>query len=412
MSSTESNTATATSAKANQGCTGCFAWIFGLMFFGVGLAFAAVLIVFPLWGMLQARNWVLTPCQVVSSKLEQDDGTSRVVVVYSYTFGNQPYQSDRYCFQSMSSNTSRDWKRQVIAAHPPGARTNCYVNPGSPAQAVIERGWVPDMWWGLFPLPFTALGCGVLLYAVGVWRVPQSRDGTSEWRPARSTFREADSMDVDMNTGPVTLKPAITPFQNLIIAVCIALFWNGITSIFVWQFAVQVIRGGFAGWDWIPTLFLLPFVAIGLGLICFVVYSLLAIFNPRPTLVVNSEAIRLGERLTVNWSLSGRTESIRELKISLKGAEQATYRRGTSTATDTSIFENLVIFATTEPFDMPQGTASITIPADTMHSFDAPNNKIEWTLTIHGEIPWWPDVSASFSIDVLPLSARALHRSL
>ena len=62
-----------------------------------------------------------------------------------------------------------------------------------------------------------------------------------------------------------------------------------------------------------------------------------------------------------------------------------------------------MIVKTTEMFDMEQGSANVTIPADTMHSFDAPNNEIAWTLEVHGAIPLWPDVSASFPITVLPL---------
>ena len=42
------------------------------------------------------------------------------------------------------------------------------------------------------------------------------------------------------------------------------------------------------------------------------------------------------------------------------------------------------------------------IPAGTMHSFSANNNKIIWTLTVKGEISRWPDVDESFDVTVGP----------
>jgi hypothetical protein len=38
-----------------------------------------------------------------------------------------------------------------------------------------------------------------------------------------------------------------------------------------------------------------------------------------------------------------------------------------------------------------------------MHSFNTPNNKIIWTLHLHGSIPRWPDVDLEFPLTVLPL---------
>ncbi|MBS0205746.1 MAG: DUF3592 domain-containing protein [Planctomycetes bacterium] len=396
MTSFASNTAI--SARRNSGFSGCFLWIFGGIFFSVGAVATFFMTVSPLRGMYQARNWTATPCEIVSSTLQGEDDSKQLVVVYKYSFENQEYQSSRYCFHEIATNTSPGWKRKVLAAHRPGTQTTCYVNPGAPAEAVIERGWVPDMWWCLFPLPFLVVGGGILIFATrGTSATPER----SLWRHNPSPFEDLDSADDDVDTGPVTLKPEVSPVQMLIGAIVVAVFWNGIVSIFVWQISSEFLQG--KGIEWFPTLFLIPFVLVGLGLVCFILYSLLALFNPRPTLVVNTSAIPLGEKLSVQWSLSGRTESIRELKITLTGIEKATYRRGTTTATDTSTFENLVIVETTEPFDMEQGTASVTIPADTMHSFDAAHNKIAWTLTVRGEIPWWPDVSASFPIVVLPI---------
>ena len=410
----KSSSTSALSTRKESGCSGCFAWPFAIMFLAAGLGMAYMITFQPLWGMVRSRDWVQTPCRILSSELKHNDGSSQLAVVFAYSVANQEHHSERYCFSQMSSNTADGWKRRVIVDHPAGKQTICFVNPNDPTDAVIERGWVPDMWWGLFPIPFVLIGFLALLVATGVIKVssPNAPGNLSSWRPpavenrqiqGASEFDEPQTGASFEETGPVTLKPEATPFQSLLGAIILATFWNGIVSVFVWQHVAQFARGGFAAFDWFTTLFLIPFVLIGLGFICLVLYALLALLNPRPTLIVSSAAIPLGEDLQVNWSLSGRAGSIREFKISLKGTEKATYRRGTTTTTDTATFAEIAIVETTEMFDMEQGSAKVTIPVDTMHSFSAPNNKIVWTLVIHGDIPWWPDVSASFPITILPM---------
>jgi hypothetical protein len=49
------------------------------------------------------------------------------------------------------------------------------------------------------------------------------------------------------------------------------------------------------------------------------------------------------------------------------------------------------------------GTARLAVPADTMHSFEAPHNKVIWKLTLRGAIAKWPDVSEEFPIVVTPV---------
>ena len=111
----------------------------------------------------------------------------------------------------------------------------------------------------------------------------------------------------------------------------VALFWNGIVSIFV-----SSVIGGFRHGDpsWFGLLFLLPFVAIGLGLIAGAVYQFLAMFNPRPTLELSSSIIPLGGAAELSWSFSGQTSRIDEFTVTLRGVEEAKYRKGTSTYTD------------------------------------------------------------------------------
>ena len=54
-----------------------------------------------------------------------------------------------------------------------------------------------------------------------------------------------------------------------------------------------------------------------------------------------------------------------------------------------------------------RGSAELHLPEDTMHSFDAPHNKIQWSLSLHGTIDRWPDVSDEFPLNVQPRRIEA-----
>src|SRR5690606_8278032 len=122
----------------------------------------------PIGQIIAARDWHETPCTVRSSELAEqrgDDSTSYVIrITYDYLYDAQPYTGERYHFGDIASNTSPKWKRRVVADHPAGHRTVCYVNPGDPAEAVLHRGPTRELWWGLFPLPFLAVGIGGVFF--------------------------------------------------------------------------------------------------------------------------------------------------------------------------------------------------------------------------------------------------------
>lgn len=149
-------------------------WIvWSSLFLACGGLFLYFLGVRPVWGVLRSPGWPATPCTVVSSALNEqnsEDGPSyRIEIVYRYQFGAATYESDGYDFIGLSSNTNVAEKRSIVRGHPPGSQTVCYVNPANPAEAVLQRGWTNDMWWGLFPIPFVAAGaCGMVFGAFGV----------------------------------------------------------------------------------------------------------------------------------------------------------------------------------------------------------------------------------------------------
>jgi hypothetical protein len=190
--------------------------------------------------------------------------------------------------------------------------------------------------------------------------------------------------------------------MRLVGAIVIALFWNGIVSVFV----VGLINDfGKGQANWFMMLFMLPFIAVGLGLLGLVVYQFLALFNPRPTLELSTRTIPLGGVAELRWSFTGQTQRISEFAVTLRGAEHATYRRGTNTYTDKNVFYEMELYKTSNTTEIGSGQVGLIVPSDTMHSFEAENNKIIWDLEIHGDIKKWPDVKESFNISVLPAMA-------
>ncbi|HTL31014.1 MAG TPA: hypothetical protein VL282_17420, partial [Tepidisphaeraceae bacterium] len=67
------------------------------------------------------------------------------------------------------------------------------------------------------------------------------------------------------------------------------------------------------------------------------------------------------------------------------------------------VFQIIKLLETTSSFEIARGEATFDIPQDTMHSFEAGNNKIIWELKIRGEIARWPDMSADYPVQIVPM---------
>jgi hypothetical protein len=261
---------------------------------------------------------------------------------------------------------------------------------------------------GLLPLAFAVVG-GVVLYGVlfREWGSGPRQPASKAHLPVGATTRSAAKVDSEFSSqhpddrldqefdGPLKLKPAVSKWVVLGIGLLFGLFWNGIVSFFVFH----VIEEGFPIF---LTLFMLPFVLVGLGITFFCIYVFLSLFNPKIEVALSNGAVPLGEEVDVAWEVLGNARKIRKLDIHIQGEEIATYRRGTDTHTDTNTFRMIPIVSTDQSDEIPFGTTTVRIPADTMHSLDAGNNQIKWSIQVKGDIPWWPDVNESLIFRVRP----------
>jgi hypothetical protein len=384
----ESISQNATSGRGHKFMIG-----FGLLFVAIGGAVFVPMALVPSIRLITSMTWAATPCTIVSTNMRSwstDDGTSyRADVLYLYTAEGREWRSNRVQFFSFLSSGYSDAKA-VLSRYPKGSAATCWVDPRNPAKSVLDRQLRPKHLLGLIPLVFVLAGWAIAHHGRKKMRARQAREDAAG--------EEAATGDL-----PLFLKPQVGPVGKVARALFFALFWNGIVSVFVWQ-AWKGWQGGNP--DWFLTIFLIPFVLVGLFAFGLVGYTLLALANPRPRLTLTPGRPRLGATLHLEWRFTGRAGRLANLRVILEGREEATYQRGTDTITEREVFATFDLVNTQNDWEMPRGTAEPPIPADTMHSFQADANKIIWEIKVEGEIDRWPDVDENFPITIRPLSVE------
>ncbi|MBW8877436.1 MAG: DUF3592 domain-containing protein [Acidobacteria bacterium] len=381
--------------------SGCLVLFFAV-FFLVGLAAFYFAALRPVMEYLASRSWQETTCTVLSSQVGTHSGsesaTYSVDVVYTYNFEGRAYQSDRYGFLGGSSS-GREGKEEIVARYPPGARVSCWVDPVHPEQAVLSREPSAEWLIGLVPFVFLLLGGAGIVWSVRKRWGARAAATALPMAPAEAFGVQAPAVLGGAAGGSLELKPYATPWAKLLGLILLALFWNGIVSVFVWQVAKGWRTGGPDG---CLTLFLIPFVLIGLGLIFAVGRQFLILFNPRLHLTLTPGTLAAGESGYLQWSLGSRGGGVKRLTIILEGREEARYQRGTNTYTDKLVFATLTLVDTGQELEIPSGSTSFALPADSMPSFTAPHNKIRWALKAHCDIAGWPDSDDEYEVLVRP----------
>jgi len=377
--------------------TGCMV-LFSLIFLLAGAAGTYFLLVRPVSKLLASLSWTETQCTVLSSQVAEvsssDGSTYRIDIRYQYIAGGNLRESNRYDFR-IGSSSGTAGKQAIVDRYPPGARVQCWVDPGDPAEAVLSRGFSPAYLFGLMPLIFFAVGAALLVWTVrsGRGAAVAAQGGTAGVSPFGVPL-PADA------AGPAELRPVASPLRTFVGLTLLALFWNGIVSVFLWQLVASWRRGQPNG---CLAAFLVPFVLVGLGLILGVGRQFLVLFNPRAHVTLTPGVLMPGGTAYLQWKLGSGGRGVRRVKITLEGREEARYRRGTDTHTDRETFLSLPIADTAQPFEIENGgSASFAVPADTVPSFRADNNKIVWSLKIHCDLPNWPDTDDEYEVVVHP----------
>jgi hypothetical protein len=383
------------SQKASSGRGPKFMIGFGLLFVAIGGGAFVPMALVPSIRLAVSTTWQATPCTIVSSSMRSwstDDGTSyRADVLYEYQVGEHFWRSNRVEFFGFLS-TGYAEARKILGRYPDRSSATCWVNPRNPSKSVLERQFRPKHLLGLIPLVFVLAGGAI------------ANHGRKQMR-AREATQELSTEEAAVDDNPLFLKPQVGRVGKVAGALFFALFWNGIVSVFVWQ--------AWKGWergdpDWFLTLFLVPFVLVGLFSFGLVGHVLLALANPRPLLTLTPGRPRLGGALRFEWAFTGRAARLGHLRIFLEGREEATYQRGTDSITEREIFATFDLVDTKNDWEIPRGATELMIPADSMHSFEADSNKIIWEIKLEGDIARWPDVDQNFPITIRPIRIENL----
>ncbi|MFN3168102.1 MAG: DUF3592 domain-containing protein [Phycisphaeraceae bacterium] len=401
--------------------------VFGGVFAAAGTAMFVFFTALPLWNIYDARGWTATPCtithaQVKSSTDSEGDTTYAIDIRYTYQVNGQTYPGDTYRFAPPGSSSGYKGKRKAVDANPVGSTQTCYVDPDDPTRSVIHRGLNAALWWGLFPIPFMAVGYGVL-YAGLTGKIKiNTRGSTSGWRPADARAKrdalagtgpapDDDPQAIDWAEGdgdePIVMDPGKSRRANFFGMLFFALVWNAIIAVIAYHMLKTAFTGGGLS---IELLFVSPFIIIGLVLIGVVIRKLMLVFAPRVVVEIGRDTLPLGGSTLLRWHVTDARKRVDRVQIKLVGQEQATYTRGTDTITDTETFyERWLVGERNDdavahsPMLEDHGDIVLRVPADTMHSLNANNNKIVWKLVIRAEVPRWPDPKDEHTITVLPM---------
>ena len=158
--------------------------------------------------------------------------------------------------------------------------------------------------------------------------------------------------------------------------------------------------------DWFLTLFVLPFVGIGIWATYYFVQQLLLHTGIGLTTVeISDHPLRPGGTYQLFVSQAGRL-NVKSFELFLVCEEEATYRQGTDIRTERcrvyceSVFRQVDFRI--DPSKAFEFSCSLRVPAHAMHSFQAKQNAVQWMLLAQGHATSWPVFQRCFPVVVCP----------
>jgi hypothetical protein len=377
-------------------------FIICLAFLVVGLILTAVFGNWLVWLPLRTHlQYVETTCVVLDKRLEQEAGrrqgkNSRPLIHIEYSAGGRRYRVWTYDATGMFTNL-HDSNRAVLQQFEKGQRYPCWYDPDDPEHAVLTRSL---SWWGLLvliPLTFAVVG------GAGLIAIHRTRGTMLEPASGVPDYRGLPALPPLPSGRELTyrLASSSSPGCSLLGATAVTLFWNGI----VWVFVVQVIASHQRGQpNWFLTLFMVPFVLIGLVLALVVLASLVSFLG---SLLVGQLSVEVADQpLFAGSSYDLLVEQfglcrLRSVRVLLNCKETATFTQGKSIRTDTKEVYSAEVVGP-EPSLAGPLRCSVTVPADAMHSFAAAHNEITWTMEVKGLILGFLPQGRSYPVIVYP----------
>ncbi len=394
-----------------------------------GIVFGIVWLIVPEWRV--NHGFVEHTCKVIEKRVDEVPSEKgllfRPEVKIDYEVQGVTYSPYTYDIHHTTRST-RDEAQAAIDRFTVGQTYPCWYDPADPSIAVLVRGYQWWIWPALLIPGFvrrhrhrrTGLHGGCIgANRRNAARPPcgacRRRNCSTCRRPSiPNTLTSPIRSEITSSPGtrlayrlPLTQSPGWTLFGLL--AACVA--WNGAVSVFV----VMAVRSFLAGTpDWLMTLFIVPFLAVGVALVVVFARLLRQTAGIGPTLVeISDHPLLPGNRYRLFLSQSGNL-TLKSIEVSLICEEEAVFRQGTNARTESrEVFRQSLYSgggAIIRPGEPLEAECDLPIPAEAMHSFRASHNQVQWKLIVRGEIVGWHGFQRSFPVVVRPLPRRRSRR--
>ncbi len=397
-----------------------------LVFFGIvfliGLVWMAAALVFlvtPLWRA--NTRFVETVCEIENKRVvvtdDPDETRFRPEFLLRFEVEGRSQAHWGYSVCRVIS-TNRAEQEAILEGYEVGQTYPCWYDPSDPTRVVLVRefGWFAMM-MVLGALPFVLIGGGGVLFVL--LRFGKSDEHVlATWRKGnwdRVVKKQAESnrlpgvpQGADMTNSPGTtlayrLPISASPTWKLVGILLAALLWNAAVA----YFTTIAVRGFLLGQpDWWVTIFLVPFVALGIFFIFLFFRQLLIATGVGKTfLEISDHPLHPGQICRVLVHQSGRLR-VRSLKLFLVCREKTQFREGTDTRIETKTVFSQEIFRR-QRFDIQRGIpfeaeVEMAVPQGVMHSFRSANNEIQWLLVVEGKLTRKPNFQREFYLIVHP----------
>jgi hypothetical protein len=383
-----------------------------------GILSGIVRLIIPEWRV--HHGFIENTCKVIEKRPKNEKSPLlQPEVKIDYEVQGVTYSQWTYDIHRTTRNTLEE-AQAAIDAFAVGKSYPCWYDPADPKTVVLVRGY---QWWIwpalLIPASFVVIGIGGLVYTALHWgRSAERRAAAVRSVPAPELFDLPvavdpkypyipDGSEITSSPGtrlayrlPLTHSPGWRLFGLLAACIC----WNGAVSVFV----VMAVRSFLAGTpDWLMSLFVVPFLGVGVALIVVFARLLRLAAAIGPTLVeISDHPLLPGQGYRLFLSQSGKLK-LKSIEISLACEEEAVFRQGTNARTESREVFHQSLYAgagaVVRPGEPLEAECDLPVPAEAMHSFRASHNQVQWKLIVRGDIVDWQPFQRSFPIVVRPL---------
>lgn len=369
----------------------------------IGLDYAA-------WNAVsRTQAWTPVACTILESRVDSNStmhgSEHRINVLYSYIVAGREYRSNRYQASDISLHSLRrqlERSRRFV----PGQTTICHVNPNAPNEAVLNTHFEWEFGWAFFGMTLMILlGAGAIVTGLATWIAPTSRlAGLFDKEMGEVLFGTGSSSALN-EQGGLTFRSSQGAPRRLAGLLFGVLICAGIISVVIWNKWLDWR----AGVTQLGVLDLLIVFIAGSGAIwCAQQFRLGQ--APQPRVTIFPPEVPTGGTLNIEWQFSGNVDRLSDVQLALEGREELEVQTTQLSPNGPiqkkqvcrSRFAQIPLAAGAQGKSIEWGSARVTVPAGSMHSFEGAKCRVVWCLTVTGKLSSTTFIAHEFKLAVLP----------